>query len=104
MIYEEYNYYMAELREAALEGKESRFFLSLDHFRQVVMALPPTASSAAELRLLVGDNHNKMAQGVAEYAFSIRDARKGIKQKRNEIQSLQRDAMTKRWHAATGLG
>jgi hypothetical protein len=90
MIYEEYNYYMAELREAALEGKESQFFLSLDHFRQVVMALPPTASSAPELRLLVGDNHNKMAQGVAEYAFWIRDARERIKQKRDEIQSLQR--------------
>ena len=89
MIYAEYNYYRDELREAVLEGKEIEFFLSLDHFRQVAMALPPTASSAAQLRLLVEDNHNRLAQGVAEYAYWIRDARERIKQKRDELQSLQ---------------
>jgi hypothetical protein len=90
LIYEEYNYYMDELRQAAVEGKESQFFSSLDHFRQVVMALLPTPSSAAQLRLLIGDNHKKVAQGVAEYAVWIRDARESIKRKREEIQNLQR--------------
>ena len=90
MIYNEYNYYMEELRDASFEGRSTELFTCLDDFKQVISALQPNASlDHSKLRLLIGDKHAKFAKGVADYAFWIRDARERIRQKRDEISSLQ---------------
>ncbi len=88
LIYKEYNYYMEELRDAAIEARTTSFFTTLDEFRKVVIELPPNPTMN-QLRVLVADKHKAFAQGVADYGRWIGDARRRIEQKRDYIMTLQ---------------
>jgi hypothetical protein len=88
IIYKEFNYYMEELRDAAIEKRTTSFFTALDNFRVVVNALPPNPTMD-QLRVLVADKHKLLAQGVEDYGRWIGDARRRIQQKRDYILTLQ---------------